>query len=167
MKQAKAKANQSVQAPVKPEVITGSDFAGLLGLLEQSIARRAYEFYGARGNEHGHDLEDWSQAAGEIIRPLPGNVTEDGGTLTLRGFVPVARDVTIGIGPRRIIVWVDMSSAQAKGNGQTTLERTTAKVLNFELPQAVDPSEPSVSLNGQILTVTLPKATADPSSLPA
>ncbi|MGH9404062.1 MAG: DUF2934 domain-containing protein [Terriglobia bacterium] len=166
MKQAKAKANQSVQAQVKPDVITGSDLGALLALLDQSIARRAYEFYGARGNEHGHDLEDWSLATEEIIRPLPGNVTEDGSTLTLRGFVPVARDVTIGIGSRRIIVWVDRNSAQANSNGQT-MERAAAKVLNFELPQAVDPSEPSVSLSGQILTVTLSKAPADQSSLPA
>jgi hypothetical protein len=33
--------------------------------LEQ-IRRRAYELYEARGQEDGHDVEDWLQAEGEI-----------------------------------------------------------------------------------------------------
>lgn len=31
------------------------------------IARRAYELYEQRGWQHGHDLEDWTQAAREIL----------------------------------------------------------------------------------------------------
>ncbi|MGH9351157.1 MAG: DUF2934 domain-containing protein [Terriglobia bacterium] len=167
MKQATARKNQSIQATLKPDILAGNDLAGLLESLDQSIARRAYEFYEARGGEHGHDAEDWSRAVAEIIHPLPGNATEDGGTVTLRGFVPVARDVAIGIEPRRVIVWVDRNSAQTKSDGQAPpSERAAAKVLNFEFPQAVDPSQPSVSLSGQILTVTLSKASAKQPSPP-
>lgn len=35
--------------------------------ISQRIAHRAYEFYEARGREHGHDMEDWLSAEAEII----------------------------------------------------------------------------------------------------
>ncbi len=38
--------------------------------LEQ-IRRRAYELYKARGQEDGHDVEDWLQAEAEIIAGNP------------------------------------------------------------------------------------------------
>lgn len=30
------------------------------------IARRAYDLYEQRGGEHGHDVDDWLQAAREL-----------------------------------------------------------------------------------------------------
>jgi DUF2934 family protein len=36
------------------------------------ISRRAYELFLERGGEHGHDLEDWLRAEGEII----GRITQ-------------------------------------------------------------------------------------------
>ena len=35
-------------------------------LVQEQIARRAYELYEARGREDGHDLEDWLCAEAEI-----------------------------------------------------------------------------------------------------
>ena len=35
-------------------------------LSESDIARRAFEIYCQRGCQHGHDLEDWLQAEGEL-----------------------------------------------------------------------------------------------------
>ena len=35
---------------------------------EQEIRRRAYELYLERGEEPGHDLEDWLQAERELAR---------------------------------------------------------------------------------------------------
>jgi hypothetical protein len=35
--------------------------------LEQRIRERAYELYEARGQEEGHELEDWYRAKEEII----------------------------------------------------------------------------------------------------
>jgi hypothetical protein len=39
--------------------------------LEQQIRRRAFELYESRGQDNGHDLEDWLQAEIEIT----GNAT--------------------------------------------------------------------------------------------
>lgn len=35
--------------------------------VETHIAKRAYELYEQRGWQHGHDLEDWTQAAREVV----------------------------------------------------------------------------------------------------
>ena len=33
------------------------------------VARRAYDLYLARGCEHGHDVDDWTQAERELRAP--------------------------------------------------------------------------------------------------
>ena len=35
--------------------------------LEEEIRRLAYELYGERGREDGHDLDDWLRAEAEVI----------------------------------------------------------------------------------------------------
>ena len=39
---------------------------GTANVTEHDIARRAYDFYLARGCEHGYDVEDWLQAEREV-----------------------------------------------------------------------------------------------------
>ena len=34
--------------------------------LHERIRQRAYELYEERGREHGHDLDDWLKAEGEL-----------------------------------------------------------------------------------------------------
>ena len=54
--------NQKLEVEVSEEPVTG-DLA-----IEQldRIRQRAYELYVARGQEDGHELEDWRQAEAEI-----------------------------------------------------------------------------------------------------
>ena len=35
-------------------------------ILDNDIARRSYKLYEERGNEHGHDVDDWLQAEREL-----------------------------------------------------------------------------------------------------
>ena len=37
-------------------------------VLGSRIAKRAYELYARRGQEHGHDFEDWLEAERQILR---------------------------------------------------------------------------------------------------
>ena len=42
--------------------------------ITEAIAQRAFELFLARGEQHGHDLDDWLQAEREfanLARPLP------------------------------------------------------------------------------------------------
>lgn len=36
------------------------------GVSPSAIADKAFEYYAARGGEHGHDLEDWLRAEREL-----------------------------------------------------------------------------------------------------
>ena len=36
--------------------------------LQEQVRRRAYELYEQRGQEDGHDLEDWLQAESDVAR---------------------------------------------------------------------------------------------------
>jgi hypothetical protein len=45
--------------PVEPEI------------LEYQIRERAYELYQERGNEDGHDVEDWLRAEAELKSSKP------------------------------------------------------------------------------------------------
>ena len=40
---------------------------GSLELTEEYIRLRAYQLFEDRGNEHGHDLEDWLRAEAEVM----------------------------------------------------------------------------------------------------
>jgi hypothetical protein len=35
-------------------------------VIDNDVARRAYDLYLARGREHGHDVDDWIQAQREL-----------------------------------------------------------------------------------------------------
>ncbi len=49
---------------------------GSLELTEEYIRLRAYYFFEERGCEHGHDLEDWLRAEGEIMGKKPSAVAD-------------------------------------------------------------------------------------------
>ena len=42
---------------------------GLTFVYEEEVADRAYEFYQARGGEHGRDWEDWFEAERQLHKP--------------------------------------------------------------------------------------------------
>lgn len=45
------------------------DAHGLLFVYEQEVADRAYEYFQARGGEHGHDKDDWFEAQRDLDKP--------------------------------------------------------------------------------------------------
>ena len=44
--------------------------------IQEAIARRAYELFLARGEEHGHDLDDWLQAERELAEAARPSMPE-------------------------------------------------------------------------------------------
>ena len=55
---------------------------------DEEIRRRAYEIYRERGEQHGHDLDDWLQAERELklgilLNPECGSTTGEIDTLRL------------------------------------------------------------------------------------
>jgi DUF2934 family protein len=57
-KQAKPRRRGSANASAKPAAASAA--------YDETIARRAYELFRARGGLHGHDLGDWLEAERQI-----------------------------------------------------------------------------------------------------
>ena len=54
---------QVIEASVREEGAAGTTGNSAL---DEEIRRRAYQLYVERGEEHGHDLDDWLQAKREF-----------------------------------------------------------------------------------------------------
>jgi hypothetical protein len=63
-----SKGLQSIEASGGEERAAG---AGGNSALDEEIRRRAYQIYVERGEEHGHDLDDWLQAKREFEGGAP------------------------------------------------------------------------------------------------
>ena len=62
----KPKASGSVEAEQPSQEVVGEERSVINSEREQEIRRRAYELYLERGEEPGHDLEDWLQTEREL-----------------------------------------------------------------------------------------------------
>ena len=62
----KPKASGSVEAEQPSQEVVGEERSVINSEREQEIRSRAYELYVERGEEPGHDLEDWLQAEREL-----------------------------------------------------------------------------------------------------
>lgn len=152
------KENHAVEAAPKAQILKDADLVAWLDALEQDIARRAFEIFEARGREPGRDVEDWLLAAQETFDPLPGNATEDGQSVTVRCFVPPALDVMVGVEPRRALVWVGRELSPSAAADHSSERQMDRRVFQFQFPELVDPSRPAVNISGQLLTITVSKA---------
>lgn len=141
----------------RPKMVVTDALANLIEAIEHTIAYRAYELYEARGREGGHDLEDWFRAEAELVRPIPIKITEAKEQLTLRAQVPgfSAEEVTVGIDPRRIIIWGKKERSAGKEPQQTLQDQF---LCVRDLPGEVDPTKAMAILRRGVLDVTLSRA---------
>jgi len=58
-----------------PPVESGSRAQESADIDDSDIARRSYTLYEERGNEHGHDLDDWLQAERELLDAVSSTAT--------------------------------------------------------------------------------------------
>jgi hypothetical protein len=59
------------QAPSSPTFVEAEKLFERMKEFSQSVARRTYEYFEARGRQFGHDLEDWFRAESELMRRVP------------------------------------------------------------------------------------------------
>lgn len=127
----------------------------------ESIGKRAYEFFEARGREWGHDLEDWFQAESELIRHVPVEIKDTEQNIIVRAEVPgfQANDIKISVDGRQLMM---------SGKVEATTEEKTAQAVYNErrsqqfcraltLPTDVDATQATTSLQDGMLELTLPK----------
>jgi HSP20 family protein len=126
----------------------------------QSVARRAYEYFEARGREFGHDLEDWFRAESELMRRAPVEIKEADSQITVRAEVP-------GFATNEIIVSIELQRLTISGKSEKTTEEKEQTLLSefrsnqfcreMRLPAEVDPAKTTAVLKDGVLELLFAK----------
>lgn len=99
--------------------------------VQEVVARRAYEIFESRGSASGHDVEDWSQAESELVRPcFSGRMSVDS-TLWIGTDVGVFEEGTIEIwvAPHQLTICgkpraeKEIAAATTEGMGRIRMEK--------------------------------------------
>lgn len=143
----------------------------LIGRMEEvtkSIAKRAYEFFEARGRQLGNELEDWFRAESEFLRQVPVTMKESETEINVQAEVPgfKADEIKISADPERLIIEgssMQITEEKSKEEPQKILfsERRSNKFCrSFTLPAEIDPAKVTANLKNGVLEIVLPKAPA-------
>jgi len=128
----------------------------------QSVARRAYEYFEARGREFGHDLEDWFRAESELMRRAPFEVKEADGKITVRAEAPgfAANEIKISVEPQRLVISGKSEKTTEEKKEQTLLSefRPNQFCRELRLPAEVEPDRTTAVLKNGVLELVFAKA---------
>jgi HSP20 family molecular chaperone IbpA len=117
---------QSFRAPQPSDalfvhVVTGNEeLFDELKEIYQAIARRAYEFYEARGSVDGHDLDDWLRAESESLIPVHAGIEDSQRQLIVRALVPgfSGDEILVNVSPRRLIIYGQTERIDGRKTGE-------------------------------------------------
>jgi HSP20 family molecular chaperone IbpA len=131
-------------------ISTGESLGELAREVRESVGRRAYDLFEARGREHGQDLADWFRAETELI-PLQEQVSESKGEVKIEASLArlADTDLHVGVDVGHVIVTASRKS------DQTVPTIVSANVIS--LPAEVDPSRAVATSDGHTLRIDLPK----------
>jgi HSP20 family protein len=128
----------------------------------QSVARRAYGYFEARGREFGHDLEDWFRAESELMRRVPVEIKEADGQITVRAEVPgfTANEIKVSVEPQRLFISGQSEKATEEKKEQTLISefRSNRFCRELRLPAEVEPDKTAAVLKDGVLELTFAKA---------
>lgn len=149
---------QGPQKQVAVPISTGELLAGLSREVQESVGRRAYDYYEARGRAHGQDLADWFRAESELV-PLREQISELKDELrvevSLEGLG--SADLHLGVDRRHLVVTASRKEGEPSPGRRVIL---AAKMI--DLPAEVDPARATATSEGTTLTINLPRAGASP-----
>ena len=138
------------------------DFGRRICELEEMTARRAYEIFEGRGKTHGHDLQDWFEAQGELFVPLPGEIIEGEYSLEWKADIDGfhAADLEVHVDPRRLVILGRKIAKGAAEHSEPALRRNHEKEIYqvVELPVEVDPVLVTANIRDGVLGIFLLKA---------
>ena len=147
-------------------LLTPSDPAHLQRKMQEvqlAIARRAHELFEARGQEHGHDCEDWFRARSELLCPVSVSMAESEDRISIRADV-IGFDETeieVSVEPSRITIMGKRKTSGKVAKGGT-IEKTSPppdQVLEVvDLATEVMPERAVVELQTGVLKFELPAA---------
>jgi HSP20 family protein len=150
------------QAPASPIFVEAEKLFEQMKEFSQSVARRAYEYFEARGREFGHDLEDWFRAESELMRRVPVEIKEADGQVTVRAEVPgfTANEIKVSVEPQRLVMSGKSEKKTEEIKDETLLSefRSNQFCRELRLPAKVEPDKTMASLKDGVLELVFAKA---------
>jgi HSP20 family protein len=150
------------QAPASPIFVEAEKLFEQMKEFSQSVARRAYEYFEARGREFGHDLEDWFRAESELMRRVPVEIKEAEGQVTVRAEVPgfAADEIKVSVEPHRLVISGKSEKTTEENKEQALLSefRSNQFCRELRLPVEVEPDKTTAVLKDGVLELTFAKA---------
>lgn len=133
-----------------------------INLVHQTIACRAFELFENEGGAPGRDVEHWLKAEGELLHPVPLNVTETDDALTVQAEVPGfnAADLEVSVESGQLTISGKQESREEQTSGKAIYrEQRSSEILRvISLQAAVDASKATATLTNGVLELVLPKA---------
>ncbi|MGB9203499.1 MAG: DUF2934 domain-containing protein [Terriglobales bacterium] len=131
--------------------------------VQLAISQRAHELFEARGQEHGHDREDWFRAESELLCPVSVSLSESKDRVSVYANVAgfEQTELEVSIEPSRISILGEKKTSGAKAKDET-IGRTSAvpdQILEVvDLATEVIPERAVVQWQGGVLKFELPTA---------
>jgi HSP20 family molecular chaperone IbpA len=131
--------------------------------VQLAISQRAHELFEARGQEHGHDQEDWFRAESELLCPASISMSASGDRISVcadvAGFDQTELEVSIE--PSRISILGEKKTSGTRDRDRTIGRTRTVpdQILEVvDLATEVIPERAVVQLQGGVLKFELPTA---------
>ena len=150
-------------APVRASVlkVPGDLIFEFASEIKDSIERRAYELYEARGFEHGHDGEDWLRAESELLLNVPVDITEGKTEFTVHADVSGfgGKDLEVQIAPRCLCISGRHEEASEETEQKAIASQRRCKRIFrlLDLPSEIDPDRMKATLSDGLLEIKLSK----------
>jgi HSP20 family protein len=161
MKSQQAIQTTKQQTPGSPVFVEAEKLFEQMKEFSQSVARRAYEYFEARGREFGHDLEDWFRAESELMRRVPVEIKEADSQITVRAEVPgfAANEINVSVEPQRLVISGKSEKTTEDQKEETLLSefRSNQFCRELRLPAEVDPAKTTAVLKDGVLELLLAK----------
>ena len=163
MKSQQAIQTTKQQAPAGPIFVEAEKLFEQMMEFSQTVARRAYEYFEARGREFGHDLEDWFRAETELMRRVPVEIKEAENQITVRAEIPglTADEIKVSVEPRRLVISGNSEKAAEEEKKEQTLFsefRSNQFCRELRLPAEVEPGKTTAVLKDGVLELVFAKA---------
>ncbi len=161
MKSQQALQSTEKQTPASPIFVEVEKLFEQMKEFSQSVARRAYEFFEARGREFGHDMEDWFRAESELMRRVPVEIKEAENQITMRAEVPgfAANEINVSVEPQRLVISGKSEKTTEEKKEETLLSEFRSNQFCRELrfPAEVDPAKTTAVLKDGVLELAFAK----------
>jgi HSP20 family molecular chaperone IbpA len=163
MKSQEATKSKSNPAGVRLGLLAPADLQAEVQKLQLAIAVRAHEFFEARGEEHGHDLDDWLRAKSELLCPVSFAMSESKDRLSIRANVAGfdQNEIEVSVEPSRITILgrkKDSKRKTERGVNEGSGSHSDQILEVIDLATEVAPERTIVELQAGELTFELPVA---------